>query len=146
MSPHALFRRDAPLSGSLHVIRWWEVRRIPYNLVVGAAGLLTCLVVFLMALASEILFHREFGLPKPPVFAIVGIALYGVGANLCYTSGWMSELIVRLLWPAHSEKFGMISFKFGMIFSIFLTLSPVFLIAGLGSFRLISHHTRSAAH
>jgi hypothetical protein len=61
-------------------ILWrWEVLRIPYNLIVGIAGLL-----------SLALFP-----PIPWYELLAGVVLYGVGANACYLLGPAVELYIN---------------------------------------------------
>ncbi len=56
------------------------------------------------------------------LFAILG---YAILANVCFTGGWITEIIVRKLWGEKAGAFGSISFSLGLFFSILLTLSPV---------------------
>ena len=142
----ALCRRDSPLSSSREVIGWWEARRIPFNLIVGSVGILTCMVVGVVALGSEILFNSEFGLPNPPAVALIGIIIYGILANVCFTGGWVAELIVRRLWPREADRFATLSFSLGVIFSVLLTLIPAIIVGAAGIFRLVSHLRGAPTH
>jgi hypothetical protein len=83
----ALCRRDAPVKTARDVIGWWEAIRVPFNLIVGTAGILTCIVVGVVALGDEILVDGHFGFPDPPIFALVGIFLYALCANVCFAAG-----------------------------------------------------------
>jgi len=68
---------------------------------------------------------EPIGLPDPPIFAIFGVLAYGILANLFYTSGWISELLVRTALTAKkASTFGLIAFRIGVNFSILLTLCP----------------------
>jgi hypothetical protein len=135
----ALCRRDSPVRSAREVIGWWEARRIPFNLIVGSAGILTCIIVGVVALGAEILFNSEFGLPNPPAFALIGIFIYGILANICFTGGWILELIIRRLWPREADRFATLSFSFGVIFSVLLTLAPAVLVGTAGVFALLRH-------
>jgi hypothetical protein len=75
-----LFRRDTPTNTASEVVGWWEARRVSYNLIVGICGILTCIVTIVVSLASEIFFGIDFGWPDPPLFALVGVVLYGIAA------------------------------------------------------------------
>lgn len=99
-----------------HIIIWWELRRVPYNAVVGVVGTLS-LITF-VALASLRPKQFEDG-PEP--FAILA---FGFGANLCFTGGWMAELVARLLWPKRVAFFGPMMFGLGLLFSIVLCFLP----------------------
>jgi|SRR6266481_5754172 len=134
-----LCRRDTPVNSALDAIGWWEGRRIPFNLLVGSAGIFTCIVVGVVALGSEILFHTEFGLPDPPAFGLIGIIGYGILANVCFTGGWLAELVVRRIWPREADRFATLSLAFGVVFSVLLTLAPGIVIGAGGVFGLLRH-------
>jgi hypothetical protein len=107
-----------------------EARRIPFNLIVGVAGILTSVCILVTALISEHLTNEPIGMPDPPVLALVGAVLFVLGANACYTGGWIGELIVRRAWPDQSELFGTLMFTLGLVFAVVVTLSPTVVIAG----------------
>ena len=118
---------------------WWESRRIPYNLIVGSAGIVTCVVIVTIALAAEIIFNTDFGFPNPPIFALLGVVLYGIMANVCFTAGWITELFIRRFSPREADRFATNSFFYGVIFSVLLTLAPAVLVGAIGAFRLVHH-------
>jgi hypothetical protein len=137
-----LFDRPPGLSAR-QVVLWWEIRRIPYNLIVGVAGLTTGVIAVIAGLLVESQ-GGEAIFPDPPLFAVIAILLYGVAANVCYTAGWIFELVARKWWPADSVAFGRLSFLFGIIGSIIVTFIPAILIV-LGSIvQVFAHH--AAAH
>ena len=68
------------------------------------------------------------GLPDPPGLAIVGVLVYGVLANVFYTGGWVTELLVARLWRADTTRFGPIAYTLGTAFSGLVTLIPAGLI------------------
>ena len=112
-------RRRTALS-SLH---WWESRRLLFNKVVGATGLVT------FAFASVFfIIAGEFSLTP----LIVGSVVYGIAANACYTLGWVAELAARAAWGRHAPDLGPLLFRQGLIFSVGLTLLPVLLMALIG--------------
>lgn len=129
--------RDVPITSSEEVIGWWESRRISFNLIVGTAGLLTCIVVGVVGVGSSILFGSDFGVPDPPLFAVFGIVIYGIMANICYTGGSIAELAVRRIWPHEADRFATSSFSAGLAFSILLTLAPGIVIGAGGIFGLL---------
>ena len=93
----AFFRSGAEPRSTWQVIGWWELRRIPFNLIVGLIGITT-------------------------VIAILG---YGVMANVFYTGGWVAELLVRRYRREWAHGFAPVSFAAGLAFSVVLTLTPV---------------------
>ena len=112
--------RRTPLSS----LRWWESRRLLFNKVVGATGLVT--------LAGVSVF---FILPPRTLgeFSLVGMVavsvVYGIAANACYTLGWLAELAARAVWGRRAPDLGPLLFRQGLIFSVGLTLFPVLLMA-----------------
>jgi len=126
----ALGSRRAPLQSAWQVIGWWEARRLVFNLIVGAAGIGTAGIILIVALISERLLGGPIGMPDPPIVAVLGVVLFAAGANVCYTGGWLAELLVKRAWPDESEQFGASTFAMGLIFAVAVTLAPVVLVAG----------------
>jgi hypothetical protein len=105
-------------------IIWWEKRRILFNLAVLAAGLLSGLVIELIG--SRLVQPGED--VEEPLGIIVGVIVYALAANACYTLGWITEI----LWsdadtPRIDAKRRKV-FRFGLIFSVVLTLLPGVLV------------------
>jgi len=132
-----LFARRKDDSGNFDIIKWWELRRIPYNLIVGATGMLTLIAIFAVAAIGELVFGVACEWPDPPIFAIFAVVAYGIAANVCYTGGWVVEILVRKVWKERAGAFGEIAFFLGLIFSVLLTLAPAALFTGLLVLRLI---------
>jgi hypothetical protein len=120
----SLGRRSIALDSPLQVIGWWEARRIPFNLAVGGAG-----VCSLAAMAGTVVAARALEIPLHLhewvlLMVAIEVVVYGIAANLCYTGGWLVELLVRRAWPEHAEHFGELTFTLGFVFSILVTLLP----------------------
>jgi hypothetical protein len=141
-----LFVRERPVADAKDVIAWWEARRPLYNLMVGLAGLLSCMVIASDLLATAYVRHAEVEGPDPPIFVVFGIVAYGVGANMCYTLGWLAELATRKILPGQSERLAVLSFKIGLVFSVFLTLIPGFVFAAFGIIELWPHIFGNGQH
>lgn len=62
--------------------------------------------------------------------------LYGIAANICFTGGWVSELVARRIWGERADSYGEISFCLGTVFSLFLTLFPSFVFSAILAIRL----------
>jgi hypothetical protein len=121
-----IFRRELPVSGALDVLRWWESRRFFFNLVVGFAGITTCVLLIVCAFVSEPIVGEAIGLPDGPLFGIFAIFAYALFANIFYTSGWICELLARTFTTAEkSSTIAIRTFRAGVTFSVALTLSPV---------------------
>jgi hypothetical protein len=137
-----LFRRDTPVTNYKDAIGWWESRRVPYNLVVGIAGMFSGFLALFTAVAASTLLSVDFGIPNPPGFAIMAVVLYAIMANVCYTGGWIAEIFIQKLWPHEADHFATTSFFLGLLFSVFLTLIPGILVVAGGLFGLTRHILR----
>ena len=112
------------------LLRWWESRRLTYNVVVGGAGLLT-LGVF------ELVSALPPQLPGPG-FVWRGVVVYAVLANLGYSLGWVAEVVMRALWKEQAPDAGPALFRQGLSFAVGLTLLPIPLVALSWLARLVS--------
>jgi hypothetical protein len=119
-----LFQRAEHLETARQIILWWERRRLLFNLIVGATGILTCTLLLVGEMLAEKIFGDEVGAGSP-ILAVFGVFAYGIMANICYTGGWISELIAKYVWKEQAENLGKIAFALGIIFSVLLTLLPV---------------------
>ena len=134
-----LFSRERRLERTRDVILWWESRRIPYNLIVGATGIVSAIIILLTGLVTEHLVDDAIGVSGSPLFEIFAVIMYGIMANICFTGGWVLELFSHRIWGARAEAFGEIAFTWGMVGSVLLTLTPAALIVGFGTYRIIAH-------
>ena len=102
------------------VWRWWEERRLTYNLIVGAIGVVTVTVV-------SVIVAIPGGIPGPPPIAqfLAVAAVYGVLANLCYCLGPLTESALNWLWEDDAPRAGPALYRQGLGFSVGLTLLPI---------------------
>jgi hypothetical protein len=112
-----LFAKPDPQPTAGAIIRWWESRRLHYN-------------VLTLAWASLWILVSHFG--GNPIWSATPLAILTVlgiqfVANLWYTGGWIADLIVkkvlRIPWPS----FGPWAFALGTAFSFLFILDYVFL-------------------
>jgi len=106
------------------VISWWERRRPLYNAVVGATGVVT---VSVLSVALGPVFFVQPG-------TWIGITAYGIAANLCYSLGAPSELLLERWLGRQTYGLGPALFRYGLIYSVGLTLFPL----ALGTFALVA--------
>jgi drug/metabolite transporter superfamily protein YnfA len=132
-----LFSRREEVAGTFAIIKWWELRRIPFNLAVGATGLVTLIIVAAVAAIASNKFGEPLGLPDPSFLAVFAVIGYTIGANVGFTGGWLVEIAVRKLWRERAGAFAEISFALGIVFSILLTLAPAAFFTGLLIVRLL---------
>jgi|SRR5271154_1485454 len=103
-------------------VAWWEIRRIPFNLLILAVGLVSGLS---LVFVGERLFEprQDFGSP------LIAVVLYALTANLCYTLGWVTELLWAWGDTTQTERMRPKVFRVGLIFSAILTLLPAIVLS-----------------
>jgi hypothetical protein len=106
-----------------HVIIWWELRRIPYNLTLLVTGILGILCMTLVV---------DGGGDFVSGLAIMGFAFL---ANFFYTFGWVVELFIRFFNRQKATWFGLKSFKVGFIIAICGTFVPSLIFGVVGLIR-----------
>src|SRR5690348_8598410 len=99
-----------PARNRLDVIVWWELRRIPYNLILAIVGAIDFVP---MAIA---------GMLSPLIAG--GCILFAVAANICYTAGWITELAWTGPQFESERDFGPRAFRAGLAFSVLITSIP----------------------
>jgi hypothetical protein len=100
------------------VVAWWQVRRIPFNLIVGLYGVV-CLVAFFWAITTS-------GHLQPGEDAVEPLALLAApfGINVLYTLGSVVEVPTRLMVSNLTPRFGPLLLKLGLGFGLFLITLP----------------------
>ena len=95
-------------------MKWWEARRLRFNLSIGLVGVISLLlVIFVGSLAVKS--GEDF---EEPFMMIIGPIIYGIVANLCYSLGWIADTV---FYRGHPRTF---LYKAGSIFSLILTALP----------------------
>lgn len=107
----------------LRVVAWWERRRLTYNVAVGAIGLG---VLAYVGLLSRLL---GWGHALPPWQLPI---VYGLAANVCYSFGPITELVVERWLKRPVYGFGPALFRHGLVFSLGLTFLPA-LVSTVGA-------------
>ena len=98
------------------IVRWWEHRRLPYNLFVGGAGLLSLGYVGLLQTAV-------WGSAPGPTL-LFPVAAFGVGANVCYALGPLVEIAAEKAFGRRLLPVGPMLYRMGLTFSVGLALLP----------------------
>ncbi len=120
-----VFERSQTAVRAGEVIRWWESRRLFFNLVVGFTGLITCALLIVCAFTSDSMVGEPIGMTDGPLLGVFMIVPFALLANVCYTAGWISELLIRATRTADdAAAFAVKAFRAGITFSIFITLCP----------------------
>lgn len=115
-----LFPAPAEVRNTAGIFRWWESRRLTFNVAVGAAGLVTLAAIKLIAALPPL--SMSLSIFWPAVFA------YGVFANMFYSLGFMTEAAMQRAWHEETPRVGPALFRQGLVFSVGLTLFPVALM------------------
>ena len=102
------------------IIRWWELRRIFYNAVMLVIGLAA--IAGMEWLMGRVIAKGEDAIE--PMVLFLGVVVYAIMANLCYTLGWVIELWGRKIDPASARRRGERMFRAGLLFSCVLTSLP----------------------
>jgi hypothetical protein len=113
-----LFPAPAPRRAGA-IIRWWEGRRLVYNLAVGAAGL--------VSVGTATAISALAGLPLLPL-PWQPVVIFGTMANLCYLLGPAAEIIIHKIWGSALLPTGPALYRMGLTFSVGLALFPALLV------------------
>ena len=117
--PEPTLRRSAGA-----VIGWWERRRPLFNGVVGATGVVT---ISLLSVALGPTFFVQPG-------TWIGVTAYAIAANLCYSLGAPTELLLERWLGRQTYGLGPALFRYGLVYSVGLTLFPL----ALGAFAVVA--------
>jgi hypothetical protein len=99
-------------------VTWWESRRPAYNAAVGVAGLATLTVVNALAALPP------GSHPMPLEANLIAPLVYGIAANVFYSAGSVTELLLRRWLGDEIAPVGPAMFRYGFVFSVGLTLLP----------------------
>jgi hypothetical protein len=116
-----LFPAPAEVRSTASIFRWWESRRLTFNVIVGGTGLVTLGALKLIAILPPLSMNM-------PVFW-PGIVAYGLFANLFYSLGFVTEAAMQRAWHDETPRVGPALFRQGLVFSVGLTLFPVALMS-----------------
>ncbi len=137
-----LFSRKETATSFWAILKWWELRRIPYNLIVGATGIMGALAMIGSGFIAESS-GAEIEFPDPPLFVFAFIFFYGLMANVFYSAGWITEVIARWIWKERVEAYGEVAFIYGTLFSVLLTALPPILYTLIFCMAWFSNHIQN---
>jgi hypothetical protein len=107
--------------GTEETVVWWELRRIPFNLIVGAVGLASVIVMELFG-STFIKPGEDFA---EPIALLLGTILFGLIANVGYTLCWMMEGEIPFDEPEKRQVFRTKNFKLALKWSCAYATLPV---------------------
>ena len=126
-----LFPAPAEVRSTAGIFRWWESRRLTFNVAVGATGLVTLGAMKFIALLPP--FSENM-----PLLFWPGILAYGILANLFYSLGFVTEAAMQRVWHEETPRVGPALFRQGLVFSVGLTLLPIALMGIQYAFRIVT--------
>ncbi len=103
--------------------RWWERRRLAYNVWVGTAGTLTVGIGYVLTLLPP---HST--VPPPFLYILRPMLVFGVLANVFYTSGPILEILAHRLFGRDLLPVGPSLYRMGLTFSVGLALLPMWIM------------------
>ncbi|MEO5509963.1 MAG: hypothetical protein ABIV28_01955 [Longimicrobiales bacterium] len=114
---------------AVSIVKWWEARRLHYNVIVGTSGMVSLGFMTLVSLMP----------PDSRVGAVplIGVVVFGVMANVCYTFGPLLELAIAGMWGRRALPTGPTLFRMGLTFSVGLTMLPSLLFMFDWGFRIV---------
>jgi hypothetical protein len=115
-----LFPAPAEVRNTAGIFKWWESRRLTFNVAVGAAGLVTLTAINLIAVLPPL--SMKVGVFWP------GVLVYAVLANMFYSLGFVTEAAMQRAWHEETPRVGPALFRQGLVFSVGLTLLPIALM------------------
>jgi hypothetical protein len=101
------------------IIKWWEKRRLPYNVAVGAAGSISFVA---MSVVDSLLKGVPHLVPLPFV------VLFALGANVMYLLGPTIEIVMDKIWGRTVLPVGPALYRMGLTFSVGLALFPTLIM------------------
>jgi hypothetical protein len=112
-----LFAKPDPQPTPGAIIRWWEARRLHYNVITLAWAFLWIVVSYLRG-------NHVWRSTPLAILTYLGIQL---AANLWYTGGWIADLIAKKVLRLHWRGFGPWALALGIAFSFVFILVVAFL-------------------
>jgi hypothetical protein len=106
-------------------LAWWELRRIPFNLIVGVYGVV-CLAIFLAAISTSGRLHPGEDAVEPLALLAAPFVI-----NALYTLGWLVEVPLRLFSRNTPPRLGPALLKLGLSFGLALITLPAAVWTGI---------------
>ena len=128
---HLLYPRAAARRAGA-IVKWWEKRRLSYNLILGGGAGLSVVIGSLLWLLPP----NDLPLEIIPLEGYLGFLFL---INLSYSVGPATEFLAHKLWGTHVRPVGPTLFRMGLTFSLGLTLVlPVIVFVIQWVFRAIA--------
>jgi hypothetical protein len=124
----------APVS-PFEAFKWWERRRIFYNLIIGFAAVVSFVIYLIAIFSSDALAPGEDAIE--PMLLLAAPVAFPVALNVCYTAGWLVDVPLRCIVPSLSPRFTSALFALGFSFSLLVVCFPAIYWSGYCVIRLL---------
>jgi len=121
LDPFLAMDKNHNMSAPRDAIKWWELRRIPFNVGMLVAG---CATLWAWAWVNGQMVTDSQDVGEPFLIIFWGVPLYALIANLLYTRGWLSEADGNVRTPAERSS----TFRKWFIRALLITIAPGLLI------------------
>ena len=117
---------------ALQIISWWEIRRIPFNILVGTVGVISMVLLFVFV-DSSVTAQSGEDIVEP-----LAVLIAPFGINFAYTFGWLGEIALSRIWKVVDPELGAKLLRFGTALTLFLITLPsliwgvIFVLVKLG--------------
>jgi hypothetical protein len=130
-----LFRSNQDPNSFASIVKWWEWRRITYNVVLLILGIVSTYIYWT-------LFDKYAPDPADDgIFPGLMPIIVGIVANFFYTSGWTFEILLRLIRGRGSKRLAPALFGLGLGFSMLVVSVPAISALVLTTHMHSTHHT-----
>src|SRR5438105_2725206 len=110
------FRIPQGKRSAWNIVLWWEIRRIPYNIII--CGLLVGGLAFWLAVVFA--FYPDTDEGDPQLWIVMPFVF-----NFFYTAGWIVELCARPLLSVHWRRsLAPVLFAVGFLLSVLVAFVP----------------------
>lgn len=103
---------------ALQIIAWWEIRRIPFNILIGTIGIISLILLF------KFVGEAEVSHPEEDIIEPISLLLAPFGINFCYTFGWIGEIAFSRIWKVNDPKLGTKLLQTGTGITLFFAILP----------------------
>jgi len=126
---HQLFSRPPIGQSAGEIIRWWEARRLHYNVIVFGS--------ILLGWAIRLRQIFELDSPWKSVAYLIAVSAVGfmIPANIWYTLGWVVDLALKRWFSIQSAGFAPWALGAGMVFSVLFVVGVILIAAAVAGLR-----------
>jgi hypothetical protein len=109
LAPRDLFARPKAPQSWGNIVKWWEIRRLYYNL------------ILLIVAAQTLIFHWSAFKSVTERWQVIlfYLILFQLPANIWYTGGWVVDLLLKKTFRVSAQGFAPWALGAGIVFSLY---------------------------